>query len=235
MKIWTWQECLNYLQSHSRHSNYFSKSQSPAALFSLSPDQLFCFISLITFLNMAGVLELFAVTSSTFQSLLQVTITTCTAQIHPRLALCFISLIKSESLNLAGLLQYLEITYLTFQVLLIINTTTWTPGPSNTHSPRAMHHWLGLVLLLVAGYWSSSQNLTTESRAKLTRSSCIPQQASASAQSWCSALAGTGKGPAKQQLINLMKCALVECVFQCRIMAGCKFFPAFPAFFFQLF
>ena len=41
MKIWTWQECLNYLQSHPRHSNYFSKSQSPAALLSLSPDQLF--------------------------------------------------------------------------------------------------------------------------------------------------------------------------------------------------
>jgi hypothetical protein len=122
-------------------------------------------------------------------------------------ALCFISLIKS--LNLAGLLQYLVITSLTFkfqlELLLIINTTTWNPSPSNAHSPRAMHHWLELVLL--AGYWSSSQNLTTESRAKLTRHSCIPQQASASAQSlsWCSALAGTGKGPAKQpQFINLM-------------------------------
>ena len=161
----------------------------------------FCFISLIKFLNLAGVLELFSVTSSTFQSLLQVPITTRTAQIHPRSALCFISLIKS--LNLAGLLQYLVITSLTFQLLLIINATTWTPSPSNAHSPRAMHHWLGLVLL--AGYWSSSQNLTTESRSKLTRRSCIPQQASASAQSCqcCSALAGTGKGPAKQ-LINLM-------------------------------
>jgi hypothetical protein len=71
---------------------------------------------------LAGVLELFSVTSSTFQSLLQVPITTRTAQIHPRSALCFISLIKS--LNLAGLLQYLVITSLTFQLLLIINATT---------------------------------------------------------------------------------------------------------------
>ena len=106
----------------------------------------FCFISLIKFLNLAGVLELFSVTSSTFQSLLQVPITTRTAQIHPRSALCFISLIKS--LNLAGLLQYLVVTSLTFQLLLIINATTWTPSPSNAHSPRAMHHWLGLALLV---------------------------------------------------------------------------------------
>jgi hypothetical protein len=41
MKIWTWQECLNYLKSRPRHSNHFSKSQSSAALLSLSQDQLF--------------------------------------------------------------------------------------------------------------------------------------------------------------------------------------------------
>ncbi len=58
-------------------------------------------------------------------------------------------------------------------------------------------------------------NLTTASSAKLTRSNCIPQHASASAQLWCCALAGTGKGAAKQHLINLMLCALVECAFQC--------------------
>ncbi len=41
INIWTWQDCLNYLQSHLRHSNHFSTSQSPSALLSFSPDQLF--------------------------------------------------------------------------------------------------------------------------------------------------------------------------------------------------
>ncbi len=41
MKIWTWQECLNYLQSHPRQSNHFSKSHSPCALLKFIPDQLF--------------------------------------------------------------------------------------------------------------------------------------------------------------------------------------------------
>jgi hypothetical protein len=54
INIQTWQECLNYLQPHHQHSNYFSTS-----------------------------LELFAATSSTFQSLLNVPITICTAQFQP--------------------------------------------------------------------------------------------------------------------------------------------------------
>ncbi len=41
INIWTWEECLNYLQSHPRHSNHFSTFQSPSALLSFSPDQLF--------------------------------------------------------------------------------------------------------------------------------------------------------------------------------------------------
>ncbi len=40
------------------------------------------------------------------------------------------------------------VTSLTFQLLLIINATTWIPSPLNAHSPRAMHHWLGLALLV---------------------------------------------------------------------------------------
>ncbi len=150
---------------------------------------------------LAGLLEYFAFISLTFQMLLiiEVPITIRTAQLHPRSILCFIFLIKS--LNLAGMLQYLVITSLTFQLLLIINATTWTPGPSNAHSPRAMHR-AGAAGEQAADHHLG--NLMTASRAKLTRRSCIPQQASASAQSWCCALAGTGKGAAKQQLINLM-------------------------------
>ncbi len=114
-----------------------------------------------------------------------------------RWALCFISLIKS--LNLAGLLQYLVVTSLTFQLLLTINATNWSQSRdaslarAGAPGEQATDHHLS--------------NLTTASLAKLTRRSCIPQaSASASAQSWCRALAGTGKpeGAAKQQLINLM-------------------------------
>jgi hypothetical protein len=68
------------------------------------------------------------------------------AQPHPRTALCFISLLKS--LILAGMLQYLAVTSSTFKLLLIINATTRSPSPLNTHSPRAMHHRLGLALLV---------------------------------------------------------------------------------------
>jgi hypothetical protein len=35
------QECLNYLQSHPRHSNHFSKSQSQRAQLKFIQDQLF--------------------------------------------------------------------------------------------------------------------------------------------------------------------------------------------------
>ncbi len=193
-------------------------------------------------------LELFAVTFSTFQLLLEVPITSCTAQPQPRSALYFISLIKF--LNLAGVLELFAVTSSTFQSLLQVPITTpaqlkliqdhlfvlflwlnpWTwqdcfniwwlhPWHSNycfSSRPQLEPQVLQTPTrhaqcitgsgwcCLWADYWSSSQNRTTESRAKLTRRSCIPLQASASAKSWCSALAGTGKGPAKQQLINLM-------------------------------
>ena len=193
-------------------------------------------------------LELFAVTSSTFQSLLEVPITICTAQLQPRSALYFISLIKF--LNLAGLFEYFAFISSTFQILFIVEVpitictaqlhplgpdqlfvlflwlNLWTcfnvwwlhPWHSNYCSsslpqlePQVLQPPTRHVQCITgsgwrclwAGYWSSSQKLTTESRAKLTRRSCIPQQASASAQSRCHALAGTGKGPAKQ-LIKLM-------------------------------
>jgi hypothetical protein len=57
-------------------------------------------------LILAGLLELFAITFSTFQSQLMVNvpITVCAAQLQARSFLCFISLIKS--LNLAGLLEF---------------------------------------------------------------------------------------------------------------------------------
>jgi hypothetical protein len=83
----------------------------------------------------------------------------------------FFSLIKS--LNLAGSLQYLVVTSLTFQ-LLIINATTLTPScnaslaRAGAAGEQATYHHLG-------------NDLTTASRAKLTRRSCIPQQASAGA------------------------------------------------------
>ncbi len=62
-------------------------------------------------------LELFAVTTSTFQSLLDVPITICIAQLQPRSALCFISLIKF--LNLAGLFEYFAFISSTFQILVL--------------------------------------------------------------------------------------------------------------------
>jgi hypothetical protein len=114
-------------------------------------------------------LELFA--SLTFQSLCNITITICTAQLQCRSALCFISLIKYlnlvglleifcihildipitahdqhpnhhlhpstssqtsylfiyliKSLNLAGLLQYFTITSSMFLLILIVHAPTW--------------------------------------------------------------------------------------------------------------
>ena len=69
-------------------------------------------------------LELFAVTSSTFQLLLEVPITSCTAQPQSRSAFCFISLIKF--LNLAGVLELFSVTSSTFQSLLQVPITTRT-------------------------------------------------------------------------------------------------------------
>ncbi len=48
IKVWTRQDCLNYLQSHPQHSNHSSclMSQSPSALLNFRPDQLFSILSL---------------------------------------------------------------------------------------------------------------------------------------------------------------------------------------------
>ncbi len=61
LKLWASQDCLNHLQSYPQHSSHclWLKSQSPYALFNFSPYQFFCFISLIKFLSLAGLLEYF--------------------------------------------------------------------------------------------------------------------------------------------------------------------------------
>ena len=65
INISTWQDSLNYLQAHLQHSNHSSWLTS----LNFRPDQFFCFISLIKYMNLAGsLLEYFklAVISSIF-------------------------------------------------------------------------------------------------------------------------------------------------------------------------
>ncbi len=66
----------------------------------------------------------------------KVPIIICTAQLHPKSALCFISLI--QYLNFAGLLQYFAVISLTFQLLLIINAPTRSQSPSKLKFKRPL-------------------------------------------------------------------------------------------------
>jgi hypothetical protein len=65
-----------------------------------------CFISLIKYLNFAGLLEYFTVICSSLLKVDGVPVTICTAQLQAKSALCFISLIKSLNFNFAELLKY---------------------------------------------------------------------------------------------------------------------------------
>ena len=74
MNLWIWQDCLNILQSHPRHSITADCRRPNHQLhcsISAMPRSALCFyLSDCLALSLAGLLEYFVVTSSTFQSLL---------------------------------------------------------------------------------------------------------------------------------------------------------------------